>query len=612
MSTEETTATATLIPAGIDLGSCNARIAIIPKSQLTQPSPTPTIVPNEIGARYTLALSMPEPETEADPLNDQYWDKPNSNKKAEQDAAGATAPTTFLYGDAARRTLHRLKKPLKPHFVFETIHSAVENTDDDVDATVENNMQSKLEPAQAFFSHLSTQATSANGATAHPSSLRYVLSIPVTISSSPSQIETYVQTVQNGMVESMRQIGYDTAPEIINASADRNLNKKEKKQIIKSIEQNPSVLAVITHPVAIGHAHGIFDEVDVTNSNNHKWKNILVVNWGASSLTLTHLTKNNNNNNLTSIQKFQHESKSCCGINILSILVSHTAEIFERNKRGMIPRGETLLNKKAKAKLEVACEDALRSFGYSPKAHVTIDGLIDGIDCQVEIMLARFEMLLAGTMRMAENMIKDFVDKSGVEFDGVLSAGGIMRMNCVDSIMKRLFQGKWRGKAVGDVAPEEAIALGCARFAHMLLESSPNHNNDNYSHTLASSNEEEKKEQDIIATNCIVEEKVLLSPVGIGLSLQEGDPAAVVMIEKQTPLPALVTKNISLTSTTSLGVMQIFSSNSNKDQEKEQPDKMIGKIEGIDASATSVEVTMELSCKGQLSVLINGGPSFVI
>ena len=41
-------------------------------------------------------------------------------------------------------------------------------------------------------------------------------------------------------------------------------------------------------------------------------------------------------------------------------------------------------------------------------------------------------------------------------------------------------------------------------------------------------------------------------------------------------------------------------------------EKMIGKIEGIDTSASSLEVTMELSCKGQLSVLINGGDPFII
>jgi molecular chaperone DnaK (HSP70) len=296
---------------------------------------------------------------------------------------------------------------------------------------------------------------------------------------------------------------------------------------------------------------------------------------------------------LTSIQKSQSQSKSC-GLNILSILVSHTAEIFERNKRGMIPRGETLLNKKAKAKLEVACEDALRSFGYSPKAHVTIDGLIDGIDCQVEIMLARFEMLLASVLKTAEGMIRDFIASLGVEFDGILCSGGIMRMKCVDSMMKRLFEGKWKGKGVGDVAPEEAVALGCAKYAQTILEFSLREGLYDTKENDGSTNHEH-----------VIEKDVVLSPIGIGLSLQENDPAAIIMIEDRTPLPALVTKNIPLAGCSSyLGVKQI--------SKEGGAEKIIGKIEGIDMSASSVEVTMELSCKGQLSVVVNGGSKFVL
>ena len=98
------------------------------------------------------------------------------------------------------------------------------------------------------------------------------------------------------------------------------------------------------------------------------------------------------------------------------------------------------------------------------------------------------------------------------------------------------------------------MALGCARFAHMLLESSPNHKDDTpVNSSISNSHSEEKKEEQdssTMPTNCVVEEQVLLSPVGIGLSLQEGDPASIVMIEKQTPLPALVTKQISLSSST--------------------------------------------------------------
>ena len=166
-----------------------------------------------------------------------------------------------------------------------------------------------------------------------------------------------------------------------------------------------------------------------------------------------------------------------------------------------------------------------------------------------------------------------------------------MRMKCVDSMMSRLFKGIWRGKGIGDVAPEEAIAIGCASFAYTMLQSTPRNNID---HT--GSGDTKKLES-------LVEEDVFVSPIGIGLSLQEGDPAAIVMIEKNTPLPALVTKNVSLTGcTSSLGVVQIL----------DEHEKNIGKIEGIDVSAPSLEITMELSCGGQLSVLVDGGPESII
>ena len=98
-----------LIPAGIDVGSRNARIAIISETQ-----PVPCIVPNESGQRYTLALSIEEPKPEADPLNDQFWDKPKKSQKEE-----GTAPEIvhYIHGDPARRTLNRLKQPLKAHFI---------------------------------------------------------------------------------------------------------------------------------------------------------------------------------------------------------------------------------------------------------------------------------------------------------------------------------------------------------------------------------------------------------------------------------------------------------------------------------------------------------------
>ncbi len=620
-----TSSSTSLIAAGLDLGSRNARIAIIKSSQSQQQQqnneqkPKPTIVPNEIGERHTLALSLIEPETEADPLNDQYWDNPSSKKKKDADDE-KTNEKSFIFGEAARRTLHRLKQPLAPHFISNLMYE-YEGGYQDEDQEKGNGKEERLQAAQAFFAHLTNQATSANGTSAHPSSLRFVLSIPASLSSSSSSynhlVQSYAQTVEKGIIKCMKQFGYDSS------LPSSSLTKKEKKKLISKLESKNRVISIITNPVAIGHAHGIFQD-------KKDWKNMLIVEWGASNLSLTHLSQNNTSKlsssssiyPLTSIQNTITKSSSYSGTSILSILISHTAEIFERNSRGMIPRGETLLNKKAKSKLEIACEEALKSLSYSPKTHVTIDGLLDGIDCQVEIMLARFEMLLGNMIRDVESSIvtfvKDNVDGGLENLDGVLCSGGIMRMKCVESMMNRIFGGTastiWRGKSIGDVAPEEAVALGCASFAHDLLESSF-YNDDTEEEEEDDDDEQEEGKE----TNCedandscrhVVEEDVLLSPIGVGLSLQEGDPAAIVMIEERTPLPALVTRNISLTDLSSppcvLGVMQLTSNGNDFE-------KIIGKIEGIDtASVSSLEVTMELSCEGKLSVMINGGELFVI
>lgn len=562
------------IPVGIDLGSRNARLAIRSKGQASA-----GIVPNPLGQRYTLALSIEEPKAEADPMNDQFWDKP---KKAISKQEETVEATHYIYGEAARRTLHRLKKALQPHFVMNLIKDAsshrseVGSDAEEKDSADEIGM--KLEAAKAFFSHLTTQAIHAAGASAHPSSLRFVISVP------PDQAEgdneLLIESVEDGALKCMDGIGIDSSPDVMKSP---NLNKRDKKQLLQEMQETRRVLAVITEPMAIAHAHGLFDE-DLDSSR--KWKNVLILDWGASSLTVTHL-QNLGSSGMASINETKSESKSC-GLNILNILVSHAAEIFERNTRGAIPRGETLQNKKAKAKLEVACEDALRSFGYSPKAQVTIDGLIDGMDCQVEIMLARFEMLLTSMLRTAEGMIRDFLTASGVEFDAVLCGGGIMRMKCVESMINRMFKGKWRGKSIGDVSPEEAIALGCASFAHSLLAMENNVANE-------------------VSTPSrkIVEEDAILSPVKIGVSFQEGDSSTMTMIEKATPLPALVTKTISLTdkNTSVLDIVQL-----SKNDEK----KVLGKIEGLDNTSPSTEITMELSTDGQLNVMIDGGFPYTI
>lgn len=296
------------------------------------------------------------------------------------------------------------------------------------------------------------------------------------------------------------------------------------------------------------------------------------------------------------------------GTTILQLLVKHIAELFERKVRGAIPPGETLCNKKARAKLEVAAEDALRSFGFSPKVTVTVDGLIDGIDCHVDVMLARFEMLLGSTLRSAEGKLKEVAGK--YKLDQVIGAGNIMKMTSVEKMMDRLFPrgDMCRGKSVNDVPPEEAVAMGCAAFGSMCL-ASDFVNGHGHGHDEENGNEAkmtQETEQDVQDSIHGIEEEVPLCPIGIGLSLQEDDPAAIMMIDKMVPLPALVTKTVDCTGCTSnsIGIIQVG---------ENDVEKVVGRIEGFTPDdLKEVEVTMELTSEGKLSVSLNGGPVFEV
>lgn len=527
----------TYVSVGLDVGSQNARIFISQKA-----SAIPSIVPNEIGQRYTLALSTPEPEIEADPMNDQYWDKNQKKKDAK-----VKKEVHYLYGDAARKSLQREKKSLAQHTILNMVE--METSEDDA--------FDHKEACASFFQHLTSLTTNASHTKAQ--TLRYVLSIPPSQGDELASHAKLSEVIQNGLIKSIDQEG--------------GYKKSDKKRI----HSENRILSVLTHPISIAHAHKLFQDPS-------KSQNVLIVDWGAASLSMSHVKIVSG---IAQIQEHMVES-SLSGKNIVSLLVKHIAELFERKNRG-IPPGEVLYNKKAKAKLEVAAEDALRTFGYSPKVTITIDGLFEGMDCHVDVMLARFEMLLGNILRSAEGKLNVF--QGGVDkFDTVIGAGNIMRMKCVEKMMDRIFPKDKvsRGESTNVVPPEEAAAMGCAMYGSEFLSS-----------TYRFSAEEEEDE---FLDHGLVEEEVSLSPLSIGLSLVEGDPAAVIMIEEGMPLPALVTKMVDVSgcSGDSLDIVQIIDN-----------EKPVGKIEGIQGQK-EIEITMELTITGNLNVAVNGGPMSTI
>ena len=147
---------------------------------------------------------------------------------------------------------------------------------------------------------------------------------------------------------------------------------------------------------------------------------------------------------------------------------------------------------------------------------------------------------------------------------------------------------------MNDVPPDEAVAIGCAMFGATYLGTGIGSIGD----ANATTDTAIAKDYDVLA-----EEEVLLCPIGIGLSYQEGDPAATVLIESGSPLPAHSTITIDVTGIPSNNSMSLVQINDNGDE------KVVGRIENFDSGASKeLEVITELSIEGKLMVSLNGDP----
>jgi len=319
----------------------------------------------------------------------------------------------YIFGEAARRSLQREKKPLVSHSVRSLL--VVNNTANDEDGgdgeggEGERLLEEQHAAARAFISHLITQAT--NATHTHPSSLRLVLATPdmdystTTTTTTTTTTKELVQVVQQALIESIRKVGWETSPDLLNGPS---LNKRDKKIQIQTLESIPRVVGVITESVAVCHAHNLFSFTEygptwngtpatTTTSSNQPPKdftNILIIDWGHSSLKLTHLHRLSTT---TQILSAPHTSShpTLSGGKLLAILVQHVAESFERqpSTRGCgIRAAHVMGNAKARAKLDQICGEVLRTLS-SPtggtKVQVTVDGLYEGMDCNVEVRKAR-------------------------------------------------------------------------------------------------------------------------------------------------------------------------------------------------------------------------------
>lgn len=545
MSAEE------LIPIGIDLGSLHARVAIGNVSHHKAPSngtedtrPLPNVISNAQGSRYTLALV-------------------GSDKISTDEDDGSSDDVRHIFGEAARRALARAKKPTISKDPSSLVRELVKSS-----SSIDGGDESKSSAAAAFFAHLADLACDATSS--HPSKLRAVVS--VTVGASPEEQASVVETIEAGVNEALKA-----------RSADQVKSKKKQKE-----EEDAIVVGVITDPAAVCIAHGLTeiensDAMDLVavspDTPSTNWMNALVVDWGASGLTATHMSRTSPNSSLLTVVKHATDA-SCSGTAIVNTLVSHCASMFERKNKVT----GVLDSVKSHHRLEIACESAVRALSRAATTSVSIDGLYEGIDLNVPISRPRFDMMVSGLLKKAETLLQSFSEDAG-KFDVVLLAGNVCDMpSAVNLIRTKLFPDAGAGR--GDVPADEAVAIGCARHAASVLSCQ--------THSTAGGKSADKA----IGPST---RKVKACPVNVGIAKSGDEENAVPLIEVGQALPANVTRSFNFNSGEEVVIVQMNGGAA-------KSSKVLGRVDKLPA-AKSFEITMELSATGKLSLSVNGGPA---
>lgn len=322
------------------------------------------------------------------------------------------------------------------------------------------------------------------------------------------------------------------------------------------IEVLHSFGAVITEGAAVCVAY----QVDPS-----QYSRVLVLDGGASALKATILT---NTHGLWKQEQFT-KLESIRGSALVEPLAQAVAQQFEQTHR--FPRGEVWASKRARVKLLKACEESLSSFQRLTNVAIHVDGLYEGMDCNVNISKPKWEHISS----VLANQVKTFC-QSFPTVDTVLIAGNLH--DWLTPIVKMTL-GAEKIHATS-VDPSEAVALGCTLQSFWNLE----HQRRNSSSCSSNAN------NNIITTTPQLHPTLAVPccPVAIGiLQGEKGEPQ--ILIEKGTPLPCQVEHEVT---EETLNLVQLLP------QQKD-----LAKLEELDVAST---LYLQLSVQGRLRIQING------
>lgn len=602
-----------IVPIGLDIGSLNTRVAFLKHQKIHDSTksppqckttvscpPVPIVITNSSGSKVTKSFSLSNYNTEK-ACNKIMCKQSSIGRKGSRHNNDLTE--NYLFGDVARREL--LNKGIKKLNEW-SIRYLLSSTD--------GNKKS----SDFFFRHLIQQTC--DYIYIHPSSLRIVISVPD--NASKKLANNSQRSLKNGLdLATMDRDKYL-------CSSGGNTKNKSKSRIKPRHYLNGMVNLIGESP-AICVAHGLLSEKKLY-STTKDCRNVLVLNWGESSLTITNLSKLGSSN-IFSIH-FVKSYESLSGSVIKSLLAAHISEVFESKNR--LPLGTIMKNTKARIKVEAASCDALRALGKCFNITIVIDGLYDGVDLRIQLSRVRIQQLFKKLLQQAELIIKSTVTNKyrtfkdhPSKYNVVLTAGNVIEMPAVKYLIDSIFPLSnkcWRGRNENMIPPDQAVSLGCSIYASTLVS---NFYIGLYSHDYINSTNVDRKTIVPYGENdwCMyhLEKNVALCPSTIALGSiaknnsdkkNHNQPGRVnhikihdIVIGKGTPLPVQIIKNFNPSPEHKQGqnilcLLQI--NNFNNDEEKYN---LLAKIESV-KKYDKLEFILELTIGGVLSLSLNGCP----
>ena len=214
-----------------------------------------------------------------------------------------------------------------------------------------------------------------------------------------------------------------------------------------------NVLRIINEPTAAALAYGL-------DKKSNTEQNIIVFDTGGGTHDISLIT----------LDDGVFEVKSTGGDSFLGgenfdeVLVDWCVQEFERKNKGQAVKG----NERALRRLRVSCERAKRSLSASTTATIEVDAFINGIDLNLTITRAKFEMLCDSLFRKTIEPLEQVLSDAKMaksDIHEVVMVGGSTRIPKIRELVSNFFNGK---KLNDSVHPDEAVAYGAAIQAHIL------------------------------------------------------------------------------------------------------------------------------------------------